>query len=129
VPDQISPPPRSAILVCEDEPMILSDVAEVLRMNGHAVTETMTVADAVAYLDHIPFDILIADVSLPDMSGIELAEIARKINPRVGVIFATAHITVPGISDICSAVMLAKPYGEQGLLQAVAKLETAFPHS
>lgn len=125
MPDQIPPPFRSSILVCEDEPVILSHVAEVLRMNGHTVTETMTATDAVAYLDHLPFDILIADVSLPDMSGIELAEIARKINPRVGVIFATAYITVPGISDIGSAVMLAKPYGEQGLLQAVAKLQTA----
>lgn len=124
MPDQIPPPFRSSILVCEDEAAILSDVAEVLRMNGHAVTEAMTVTDAVAYLDHIPFDILIADISLPDMSGIELAEIARRINPRVGVIFATAHIIVPGISDIGSAVMLAKPYGEQGLLQAVAKLQT-----
>ena len=121
MPDQIPPTFRSSVLVCEDEPTILSDVAEVLRMNGHTVTEAMTVTDAVAYLDHVPFDILIADVSLPDMSGIELAEIARRINPRVGVIFATAHITVPGISEISSAIMLAKPFGELGLLQAVAQ--------
>ena len=126
MPDQLPPPFRSSILVCEDEPVILSDVAEVLRMNGHAVTEAMTVTDAVAYLDHIPFDILIADISLPDMSGIELAEMARRINPRLGVIFATAHLTVPGISEIDSAIMLAKPYGEHGLLQAVAKLENRY---
>ncbi|MHC1551376.1 response regulator [Phyllobacterium sp. K27] len=124
MPDQIPQAFRSSILVCEDEPVTLSDVAEVLRMNGHTVTEAMTVTDAAAYLDIIPVDILIADVSLPDMSGIELAQIARRINPRIGVIFATAHVTVPGISEIDSAVMLSKPYGEQGLLRAVAKLET-----
>ena len=110
-----------SILLCEDEPLILSDTADVLRHRGHIVIETMTGADALTQLDP-SIDILIADISLPDMSGVELAKLARKTVPHIAVIFATAHASVPEAAEVSSAVILAKPYGEEDLLRIVAMM-------
>ena len=118
---QASPPFKLTILICEDEPLILFEAAEVLRHNGHSVIETMTATDALTHLDR-SIDILIADVSLPDMSGVDLAKMARKTAPDVGVIFATAHDDLPELSEISSARMLVKPYGEEDLLRMVHAL-------
>jgi two-component SAPR family response regulator len=122
LPTQLFPASGLSILICEDEPMILTDVADILRQNGHVVTEVMTAADAMIHLSASTFDILIADVSLPDRSGVELAKMARRITPHIGVIFATAHVSVPEASEISSAIVLAKPYGEEDLLRAVSTL-------
>ena len=70
-----SPPQQSAhILLVEDE----ADVREALRMQlqdeGHRVVESESGREALALLEHSPFDILLTDVMLPDLNGIELVE-------------------------------------------------------
>jgi len=117
----VEAPPSSSlsILVCEDEPLILSEISDVLRHHGHVVLETMTGTDALTHVSP-SIDVIIADVSLPDMSGIELAALARQVAPNIGVIFSTGHRNVPEAGEISSAVLLVKPYGEEDIVRTLS---------
>jgi CheY-like chemotaxis protein len=111
--------PKLSLLLCDDEPLIRMYVADVLRQLGHAVTETATALEAKAALAAGQFDVLVADVRLPDISGVELARIARAMAPAIGVVLTTGDSGVPEAAEIASAVVLLKPFGEIELGRAV----------
>jgi CheY-like chemotaxis protein len=64
---------RVQILVVEDEPLIRMNMVEMLEEMGHAVWEASTAEEAIDILARTSLDILLTDVGLPGMSGIELA--------------------------------------------------------
>lgn len=113
---------RVSILVCEDEPLIRNEVAEVLKYLGYAVKVSATAAEARAALAQQKYDILLVDVELPDASGVELSNFARAADPEIGVIFASGHSDVQGAADISNSVLLTKPYGEAHLAWAIARV-------
>ncbi len=109
----LSPPPR--ILLCEDEPLIRITTADMLTDLGLTVTEAGTGGEALAAIAHTAFDLLITDVGLPDMSGVDLARTFRAQAPEASVIFATGHMDVPGSEELGRTAILTKPYDERGL--------------
>lgn len=103
------------VLLCEDEPLIQMVVVEMLRDFGVEAVEATTVRDALAALDP-SIDMLISDVSLPDGSGIELAEKTRQQYPDMPVVFATGHNMKPPMEN---SMVLAKPFDEKDLARAL----------
>lgn len=55
------------------------------------------------------------------MSGLELVRTARQADEGIGVIFATGHSHVPEVSQIPSAIVRSKPFGEEKLAKAIRK--------
>jgi PAS domain S-box-containing protein len=122
-----SPPAARAvrIIVVEDDWLVRSTVVEMLQLRGHEVREAGDGHRAVALFDEAEADLLITDVGLPGISGIELAAMLRERRPALPVIFATGHAGTAGLpADPCS-VVLAKPYGSTALNQAVTRLFSA----
>jgi PAS domain S-box-containing protein len=108
-------PPIRTVLLCEDEPLIRLVVVEMLKDFGIKTIETATVRDAVAAMDS-SVDMLILDVSLPDGSGVELAEKVRQQYPGMPAIFATGHQMKPPLEN---SVVLGKPFNEDDLARAL----------
>ena len=83
--------PRHRILVVDDEPSIVDAVATSLRYEGFEVEEASTGRAAlVAAHDRTP-DLIVLDVMLPDLDGLEVTRRLRSDGVRVPVLFLTAR--------------------------------------
>jgi len=77
------------ILVVEDDPTVRDVVARYLERDGHQVTALDRGSDALAVMSSLDPDLIILDLMLPDMSGIDLCRELRRTSP-VPIIMVTA---------------------------------------
>jgi two-component system KDP operon response regulator KdpE len=84
------PPPASSILVVDDEAQIRRTLRLVLRANGFGVAEADTGQAALEALASRPFDLLILDLVLPDIDGVEVCQSLRRWS-RLPVIVLSAY--------------------------------------
>ena len=82
------------VLVVDDEPSIVDAVATSLRYEGFTVDEAMTGRKALAQAQEDPPDLLILDVMLPDLDGLEVTRRLRADGLRIPVLFLTARDTL-----------------------------------
>jgi len=78
------------ILVVDDEPSMRQMLAIVLKREGYEVMLAENGRMAVAALERGPFDLLISDIKMPDMSGVEVLREAKRIDPDILGIMITA---------------------------------------
>jgi DNA-binding NtrC family response regulator len=102
------------ILLVEDSPEVSLITVEYLSELGH---QTVAVADAELAMEQIaqrPFDAVMTDVSLPGMSGIDLAKELLKKYPKLPVVIASGYGSI-NIDSLMSqgqsnVLVLSKPY-------------------
>jgi len=85
---------RQQVLVVDDEPSIVDAVATALRYEGFEVREARTGRAALSAAQESPPDLLILDVMLPDLNGLEVTRRLRADGVRVPVLFLTARDSV-----------------------------------
>jgi DNA-binding response OmpR family regulator len=95
-------PAARAVLLIEDDDVVRETTSMVLGEQGHRVTAARTGADALAYLASGPFDLVLLDLGLPDMPGLDLLGRIRKEWP------AAAVIVISGRVDASTAVEAVK---------------------
>ena len=95
VPASLAPLAGSAaplrLLVVEDNADARYLVCETLRALGHEVQAVASGEDALPQLGTQQFDVLFTDVSLPGMSGVDLARHARSTRPQLALLFASGY--------------------------------------
>ncbi len=127
--DSKQPPPTAPrclrVLVVEDNIDAQFLVCEMLAAFGHAATGTDNGEDALAKLDAGRYDVLFSDVSLPGMSGVDLARRAIVRQPGLGVIFATGYGDALTARIDFPCVTLKKPYELDQLQSALARASAA----
>ena len=106
------------ILLVEDEPELRETTAELLELLGHQVSACGDASSALAALDGGEFDIMLTDISLPDLSGEVLAARALALRPGLRVIFASGQ-TPRFVLD--GAQLLLKPFSIDQLVEALAR--------
>jgi CheY-like chemotaxis protein len=106
-------PARLHILVAEDEPFILMDTADILRDLGHAVFEAGNGRAALEIAEANQLDVLLTDIHLPDMSGVELSKMLQLRHPAIRIVFASGRR--PDLSEAPGARFVIKPYSQQDL--------------
>ena len=114
--------PPLRILLVEDDVLIRFSTADMLAALGHSVSEAGTARDALAVIERQPVDLLLTDVGLPDISGVEMAMQARRMRPQLRIVFATGEDMIPGMSgsqELAGAILLRKPYELKGLAAAL----------
>ncbi|MCP4134655.1 MAG: sigma-54-dependent Fis family transcriptional regulator [bacterium] len=79
------------ILVVDDEPNILKTLSSIFQDEGHIVLTSEIGEDALNLLRKNDLDLVVLDVWLPDMNGIEVLEQIKKIYPDVAVIMISGH--------------------------------------
>jgi two-component system cell cycle response regulator CpdR len=82
------------ILLAEDDDSMRDFLAKALRRAGHDVVPVGDGLDALSQLGKTPFDLLLADVVMPGLDGIELARRAAKQQPGIKVMFITGFAAV-----------------------------------
>jgi DNA-binding response OmpR family regulator len=86
---------RSArILVVDDEPVIRETMAEVLNTEGREIVTAASGEEALALLQNESFDLMLLDLIMPGLGGLQVMEKARAIAPDTVVIMLTAHGTL-----------------------------------
>jgi CheY-like chemotaxis protein len=108
-----------AVLRVEDDEFIRESLAELLAASGRVVLQAHDGASALAALGAQAVDVLVTDVGLPKVSGIELARQALARQPRLAVIFATGDPGGVARSGIEAAAVLVKPFSPEELDLAV----------
>jgi len=84
----------SEILLVDDEKAVRSTLAIILSKSGYTVTEAGSGPEAVELLRQKFYDLVITDLKMEPMNGIELLKNAKEINPAIEVIVMTAFGTV-----------------------------------
>ncbi len=82
---------KGTILVVDDEKRILHLLDRVLRGDGHQVLTAQTGHEAIALIEKMEVDLMITDMKMPQMDGIELIEKTKAINQYIRAIVITAH--------------------------------------
>jgi DNA-binding NtrC family response regulator len=89
-----SPSPAARILVVDDEPLIRDTLAEYLTQESFTVTTCADGEEALILAAQEPFDVVLCDIQLPGIDGIEVLENLLKINSETFVLLITAYATV-----------------------------------
>lgn len=79
------------ILVVDDNPPMTKTLADILGAKGYTVHTALSGAEALQILDDQPVDILLTDVRMPDMNGVNLYRETRKKNPDLLTFLMTAY--------------------------------------
>ncbi len=82
-----------SVLVVDDEPALRKTICASLATGGFTVQEAATGADAVRTLKVRLFDLVLLDVNMPGMSGLEVCRQIRAFAPRTGIIMVTVRDT------------------------------------
>ncbi|QGZ67056.1 hybrid sensor histidine kinase/response regulator [Paraburkholderia acidisoli] len=98
------------VLVVEDDAASLEAVSEILQMLGHQAQRALDAAEAMENLKAGRFDVLLTDLNLPGLSGIELARHARAFQPDLYIVFASGETLEEGVVEGFPHGMLRKPY-------------------
>ncbi len=96
-------PPLATILIVEDELMERAIYADLLREHGYKVLSVPTGAQALELLQVKPVDVLMVDLVLPRVSGLDLIERVKTVTPETPVIVVTGH---PSSHNVIAALKL-----------------------
>src|SRR5215216_4085965 len=84
----------NAILVVEDELPLQEVIGSILRIEGYDVETAGSGEEALARLEAQRFEVIVTDVVLPGLSGLDLLEKSRAIDPQPSVMLISGHATV-----------------------------------
>ncbi|MFH1491292.1 MAG: response regulator [Pseudomonadota bacterium] len=110
------------ILVMEDELSMAKGLELILKEGGYAVDLAMTGRNALDKFSRRPFDLLVADLRLPDMDGLEVIKEVKQSRPETEAIIVTGY---PSVSSAVNSVKigvfdyLRKPFTEDQLMDSV----------
>lgn len=112
------------ILVVEDNPESRELLLEMIGIAGHDAHAAATAEEALATLENDHFDVLLTDINLPRMSGLELAQKAVKVLPQLKVIFASGFgfLVIDNDRIDFDFILLSKPYSLLQLKHALARM-------
>ncbi len=117
---------QKTVIVVEDEPDAAELFAEMMRVNGFRVVKSHSSSPAINLIASEMPDVVILDVMMPDISGIEVLKFMRR-EPNlvhIPVIVVSAKGMPSDIKtglDAGASIYLTKPVGFQDLKQAVEK--------
>lgn len=95
----MSTPTLPRLLVVDDEPALMATLRDTLREEGYHVTAVESGEAALAILSRANFDLLLTDLVMPAMGGIELIEGAVALDPFLVAIVMTGHGSIPTAVD------------------------------
>ncbi|MYL84073.1 response regulator [Desulfovibrio aerotolerans] len=117
------------ILVTDDSKVQLAIIGRTLLGNGHCVFKADNGHDAIEVLKNNDIDVLITDIFMPEIDGIELIMIARRLNQETGIIAISGGGNlikdVPYldyVKQLGADFSFKKPVAEQDLLDAIEYL-------
>ena len=114
---------RASILLVDDDEDVRTVTSETVKELGYKVTAVATADEALTKLRLDGFDLLITDVAMPGMNGVELARLVRKIDDRMPILFSSGYADVQTFGDeLSDETVLKKPFR---IADVAARIEAA----
>jgi DNA-binding response OmpR family regulator len=118
----------ATVLVVDDDAGMRSIVERILLRDGHTVSIAVDGVQALRLLESTEFDLLITDLVMPDIEGMQILRVLRKkaVRPRIiamsggGRGSAAEYLTVA--ASLGADATLAKPFTPEALIQVVHKV-------
>ena len=112
------------ILVAEDDEAMRAYLARALQNAGYDVVAVDRGTHALPYLENEHFDLLLSDIVMPEMDGIELAQRCAEISPATKVMFITgfAAVTLKANREAPQVKVLSKPFHLKDLVLEVERV-------
>jgi DNA-binding NtrC family response regulator len=104
---------KGRILVVDDESSVTDALRIILEDDGHEVTVALTGLEGLKFLKQRCFDVVVSDVRLPDITGLEVLDAARRICQCCVVILITSDCSTKLVDEarVCGAFdVLQKPF-------------------
>lgn len=113
----------SRILVVDDEPAVAEVLLDFFAETGYTVDVALTGRDALTLIQRTPPDVVLLDIRMPDMDGVEVLRRIRAAHPALPVIMITANDDI-GLARATLKMgaldYVSKPFDYGYLAQAVA---------
>ena len=111
------------VLVLDDEADIRFTLTRILQLEGYTATEAASGSEALNYLANAAFDLMILDMRMPGMSGVEVMECIEQTYPEMLIVILTGQATLESaiVATRSNNVIdyLLKPVTNEEFLQAV----------
>jgi DNA-binding response OmpR family regulator len=115
---------KAKILVVDDEPTVRESLDEILRLEGYKVVSVESGDLAIKALQSESFDLILLDLKMPGMNGIDVMRLATKISPDTKIILLTGHGSMESAVEalrLSAHDYLIKPVTTQELLSSVRR--------
>ncbi|MEI9991962.1 MAG: response regulator [Rhizomicrobium sp.] len=116
--------PEPTVFIVDDHDRVRGSIRALLESAGLKVEDFSSAVDFLGQAQPGPGDCVIADVRMPQMSGLELQEELTRRAVRVAVIIVTGHADVPLAVKVLKAGasdLIEKPFDDEALLGAVSR--------
>ncbi|QDK32008.1 MULTISPECIES: cell cycle two-component system response regulator CpdR [Sphingomonadaceae] len=112
------------ILLAEDDQAMRTYLARALQNAGYHVTDVDRGTTALPLLEREHFDLLLSDIVMPEMDGIELAQRCAEVSPSTKVMFITgfAAVTLRASREAPHAKVLSKPFHLRDIVMEVQRI-------
>src|SRR5512141_1509759 len=101
------------LLIVEDEKVALKNLEHVMKKEGYEVTSTTSGPNALKLLDAQEFDVVLTDLKMEKVDGLEVLERVKSLYPDTEVIMITAYATIPSSVETMKKgayYYIAKPF-------------------
>jgi two-component system cell cycle response regulator CpdR len=118
----------ASILLAEDDDSMRRFLAQALERAGHEVTAFGNGSEAYECLRGVRFDLLLSDIVMPGLDGIELAKRAADLDPELKTMFITGFAAValhPASEAPRHAKVLSKPFHLRDIVHEVERMIAA----
>ena len=112
--------PGARILVVEDDPRVRTSTVEALQDLDYEPVACESGEEAIKIFDSQPFDLIISDVIMPEMTGPELIKILKQKRDDFAVLFVTGYVGESEGDHFVGHELLRKPFTVGALASAVA---------
>src|SRR5687768_15108678 len=115
---------RKTVLVVEDSPLVNELVSKVLLSADYEVISALTPAESLAAIGQRQIDLLVTDVTLPGLDGVELMYLLKAQCPRMQVLFMSGWLdgSVQARVEATGCAHIAKPFRPSMLVDQVRAL-------
>jgi CheY-like chemotaxis protein len=115
------------LLVIDDEEMMLSLFEAVMAEYGYAIATASSGREGIEMVRHGRFDVVISDIKMPDMTGIDVLEAVRRISSDTGVVLITGYASLETAVDairLGADAYLFKPFEdfERDVLKPIERI-------
>ena len=121
------------ILIVDDEPNIVMSLEFLMRKNGYQVGIARNGAEALAAIDQLPYDLVLLDIMMPDVDGLEVCRRLRARPDRAAtkVVFLSAKSRDADVQKGYAAgadLYIPKPFSTRQLMEKVRELLAVAPN-
>ena len=113
------------ILVVDDEPNILRLLKTILtNKTGYEVTTTNNPLEVSKLLQEEPYDLVVTDLKMPLVEGIDLIDTIKKVNPGLPIIIITAYGTIETSEEAIQKGaydFITKPFRKETILLTIKR--------